>query len=63
MGDKKSIPDLIDKRLQDRLVDRGEISAAVLKQYMEQLPDLTDEAEAINLGGEAAPVADDGESA
>lgn len=63
MGDKKSIPDLIDKRLQDRLVDRGEISAAVLKQYMEQLPDLTDEAEAINLGGEAAPVANDGESA
>ena len=63
MGDKKSIPDLIDKRLQDRLVDRGEISAAVLKQYMEQLPDLTDEAEAINLGGEATPVADDGETA
>lgn len=63
MGDKKSIPELIDKRLQERLVDRGEISADALKQYLEQLPDLTDEAEAINLGGEAAPAAEDGETA
>jgi len=63
MGDKKSIPELIDKRLQDRLVDRGEISADTLKQYFEQLPDLTDEAEAINLGGEAAPASEDGETA
>ena len=43
MGDKKIIPELIDKRLQERLVDRGDLTAETLSQYLEQLPDLADE--------------------
>jgi len=63
MGDKKIIPDLIDKRLQDRLVDRGDITADTLSQYLERLPDLAGEVETISLGGDVETPADDGESA
>ena len=62
MGDKKIIPELIDKRLQERLVDRGEISAEMLSKYLEQLPDLADEVESISLGGDDEPPAEDGET-
>ncbi|MEE2836597.1 MAG: hypothetical protein VYB65_11340 [Myxococcota bacterium] len=63
MGDKKSIPDLIDKRLQERLLDRGDLTADAFSSYLEQLPDLADEVETIDLGGEASDTADSGEQA
>ena len=63
MGDKKIIPELIDKRLQERLVDRGDLTAETLSQYLEQLPDLAGEVETISLGGEPEPPAEDGETA
>jgi hypothetical protein len=63
MGDKKSIPDLIDKRLQERLLDRGDLTADAFSSYLEQLPDLANEVETIDLGGEASEPADSGEQA
>jgi hypothetical protein len=63
MGDKKIIPELIDKRLQERLVDRGDLTAETLSQYLEQLPDLAGEVETISLGVEPEPPAEDGETA
>ena len=63
MGDKKIIPELIDKRLQERLVDRGDRTAETLSEYLGQLPDLAGEVETINLGGEPEAPAEDGETA
>ena len=61
MGDKKNIPEFIDKRLQSRLVDRGEISQKALSDYLTKLPDLADDVDFVSLGGE--PEATDGETA
>lgn len=63
MGDKKIIPELIDKRLQERLVDRGDLTVETLSEYLEQLPDLAGEVETINLGGEPEAPTQDGETA
>ena len=63
MGDKKIIPELIDKCLQERLVDRGDLTVETLSEYLEQLPDLAGEVETINLGGEPEAPTQDGETA
>ncbi len=52
MGDKKSIPEFIDKRLQTRLLDRGEISKKAMSDYLTKLPDLAEEVDFVSLGGE-----------
>ena len=57
MGDKKSIPAFIEKRLQERLVDRGEVTAEGLQQYLDALPDLASKTDYVDLGdGVPTPV-------
>lgn len=63
MGDKKIIPDFIDKRLQERLMDRGELTESIMGKYLEGLPDLADEVEFVNLGGETTEEEEGGETA
>ena len=52
MGDKKNIPEFIDKRLKLRLMDRGEISADSMTAYLKNLPDLAESVDFVSLGGE-----------
>jgi hypothetical protein len=63
MGDKKMIPELIDKRLQERLLDRGDLTAATLEVYLNELPDLADQVD--NLDDDEEPSVDkaDGDEA
>ena len=53
MGDKKNIPTFIDKRLQERLVDRGDVTTEGLEAYLAALPDLTEEVEYVGSEDEA----------
>ncbi len=52
MGDKKIIPAFVDKRLKERLLDRGEITKGAMADYLTNLPDLEGEVDFISLGGE-----------
>jgi hypothetical protein len=52
MGDKKSIPEFIDKRLKRRLLARGEISATAMTNYLKDLPDLSGNVDFVNFSGE-----------
>jgi hypothetical protein len=63
MGESKNIPDFIDKRLEERLMDRGELTESSMGKYLKGLPDLADEAEFVNLGGETTEEEEGGETA
>jgi hypothetical protein len=62
MSDKKSIPTFIDKRLQERLVSRGEVTAKALAEYLKALPDLAAEVDYVEYSGDETSGKELGES-
>ena len=62
MSDKKSIPTFVDKRLQERLVGRGDLTAEALAGYLKALPDLTDEVDYVEYSGDETSGRELGES-